>query len=403
MTPEITDTLDAFWPHAWRATLPPACFTVGAIKDGARRFAHVRLDAQPPPPAVFGPRAVITTEAQVEAAACSFNAEGADVYFSLAATTPGLGAFHRGTKSQLVALPGFGADFDIAGPGHQSTKLPPDEMTILRDYLCEIPIEPTRIHRTAGGLHVFWLFDEPIVFGTPTTPGHRLEEIQALSTRWQDQFQAIAQGRGEHFDSTADLTRIFRLPGTFNRKISGQPRPVTVAAANGQRVTLDQLRAALKDSKPLSVGLGTASPAGRPAPTIEPWTYEETLRELPKRLRVHAKKRPERAAVVSAFLDGMSYSVGGEHHVVRQQLVSWIAWLSQGRADVTAVCALNELCYLDRDAPPDSYEKFETQLTAALAQAQAKIAGVKAREREIYERLVERMKEKTNNGRRLVP
>jgi len=406
MMSTIAETFEALWPAAARTSIPPSCFTVGALKDGARRFAHIRLDAQPPPPAIFGPAP--TAGALIERAAREFDSEGADVYFSLAATTPGLGSFHRGTKSQLVAVPGFGIDFDIAGPGHQSTKLPADEDTIIREYLAPIRPWPTRIHRTAGGVHVFWLFDAPIIFATSTRPGHRLEDIQALSTRWQDLFRAVAQQRDEHLDATSDLTRIFRMPGTHNHKLDSKgiaPRPVTVAAGDGERVTLDQIRAAVKDSKPLTVGLGAAASSVADVPAIEPWTREETLAELPKRLRVHAKKRPERAPFIEKFLDGKSYSAGGEHHVVRQRLVSWIAWLSEGRADVGAVCELNSKCYEERDAPGDAFEKFEAQLTAALTEAATKIATDRAQQEQRmndYRSFIEEQR-RERLSRRLVP
>ena len=275
------------------------------------------------------------------------NAEKADCWFGVAARATGLDGFHQGTRAQLVALPGLWVDFDIGTAGHASKKLPASLEVVVDEYLRKIPIEPTRVHATGGGVHAYWIFEAPIVFATPPTAGHQLAEVQDLMRRWQAQFFGIAQQRGEHVDDTSDLTRILRLPGTANWK-TGAARPVTVLADGGERYSLDQVRAILKDVKPLTVGLGTAAPATGDIPAVEPWSPEEPAKELPKRLRVHAKKRPERAPVINAFLAGKSYSSGGEHHVVRQALVSWISWITEGRADVETVCAMNERCYSAR-------------------------------------------------------
>lgn len=386
---ELTDFVAALWPQP--ETLPPACLTIIAAKKSTesktgmqRIHEHVRLD--PSAYSVSDRVASLFTTARlappelIERAALAFDAEGADVYFSVAATTPGLSKYHRGTRAQLVALPGFAMDFDVAGDGHQSQALPENEETVIAEYLAKVTPWPTRVHRTAGGLHAFWLFDRPLIFGTSTKEGFVIEEIQKLSEQWQALFQAIAQSRGEHLDSTADLTRILRLPGTHNHKLDDRgvaPRPVTVAYGNGERVTLDQLRETISKSgvvvsKP-SIALGSPDVASVEY-MLDPWTPERTREELPKLLRQHAAKNEARRPIIKAFLSGEPYSAGGEHHAIRQQLVSWIAWMSKGCADVGVVCEMNQPCYEKRDAPPDAYEKFETQLVAALQEAGAKQA-----------------------------
>jgi len=394
VTSQSADTFRDLWPTEWRSRLKGAAFTMVTAKGPARRVVHAPLTPPPGPSSdvarLFGPRAApVSSETMVEDFARSVNEDQADAWFGVCARVAGLDAYHQGRRDQLVACPALWLDVDIGTAGHASKKLPASLEVVVDEYLRKIPIEPTRVHATGGGIHCWWQLDQPIVFATTTAPGHQLAEVQDLMRRWQAQFIAIAQQRGEHVDDTSDLTRILRLPGTSNWK-TGTARAVTILAYGGPRVSLDQIREALKDVKPMTVALGGASSPASDAPGLEPWTYDETMEELPKRLRVHAKKRSERASVIGRFLDGKSYSSGGEHHVIRQALVSWIAWLSEGRADVEATCELNRPCYEERSAPVDAFEKFESQLVAALAQAHGKISQAKARDAAILEGLQRR-------------
>jgi hypothetical protein len=71
------------------------------------------------------------------------------------------------------------------------------------------------------GLQAYWLFRE---LWTLPRPADR-EQAKALCQRLQQAIQAVARAQHWHVDSTFDLARVFRLPGTYNRKAA--PVPVT--------------------------------------------------------------------------------------------------------------------------------------------------------------------------------
>jgi predicted P-loop ATPase len=65
------------------------------------------------------------------------------------------------------------------------------------------------------GLQAYWLFNEPWYFENEDE--HR--RASALVEGWQSWFRGNAGKRGWHVDSTHDLARVFRIPGTYNCKV----------------------------------------------------------------------------------------------------------------------------------------------------------------------------------------
>lgn len=132
-----------------------------------------------------------------------------DAYYGVGLRKADLGIYRKGTKTDVAAIPGFWLDIDIAGPGHRSERLPPDQTAalIIIDK-CPFP-EPTLIVNTGGGLHAYWLFDHVFV-------GH-VDALNRSSKAFQD---AIIQSVGGkyHIDQTGNIDRVLRLPGTRNFK-----------------------------------------------------------------------------------------------------------------------------------------------------------------------------------------
>ena len=98
------------------------------------------------------------TAGLVEAAEYASNAQhGADVYFGLGlvkASVEGRQGAGRGTKDDVVALPGFWLDLDVAGPGHAAGALPPSSGSAL-DALQVFGVQPSAVVHTGGGLHTY--------------------------------------------------------------------------------------------------------------------------------------------------------------------------------------------------------------------------------------------------------
>lgn len=134
----------------------------------------------------------------------------------------------RGTAASVIAMPGLWADIDVRGPNHSSPDLPGtlDEAWSILD---SVPFKPTIAVHSGGGLQVYWLFREPFEI---TTDAER-NQAKTLTTAFLAHLQRAASQRGWRIDAVADLARVFRLPGSFNRK-QAVPVPITHYVAEGE-------------------------------------------------------------------------------------------------------------------------------------------------------------------------
>src|SRR5262249_28310263 len=109
-----------------------------------------------------------------------------------------------------AALPGFFIDLDLAGPGHAEMALP-RSVDAVREFLAvTMPLPPSLVVHSGGGLHLYWLFRELWTLDHP-------EERRAAQLRlrhFQGTIRARARERGWQFEGTADLARLLRLPGS---------------------------------------------------------------------------------------------------------------------------------------------------------------------------------------------
>jgi hypothetical protein len=94
-------------------------------------------------------------------------------------------------------------------------------------------VPPTMLIRSGGGLQALWLFKEPLTFDGV---GQRVGAI-TFFRRFGATIREAAKARGVVLDSVHDLVRLFRVAGTFNRKIEGNPRPTMLERpAEGESV-----------------------------------------------------------------------------------------------------------------------------------------------------------------------
>lgn len=103
-------------------------------------------------------------------------------------------------------------------------KTPPKGYTSLKEALdaiskfcadAHLP-GPSALVLSGGGVHVYWISGRPLTIAEwrPFAEGLKAE--------------AMRLGLRADYGVTADPARILRVPGTFNRKIAGQPRPVKI-------------------------------------------------------------------------------------------------------------------------------------------------------------------------------
>ena len=139
-----------------------------------------------------------------------------DVYFGVGLRREKLAATQRGSNEDVCCVPAFWTDIDIEGPAHKETALPATADEAL-DFLNALPLKPSTVVHSGNGLHVYWLFAEPLGIATEA---HRAN-IQNALRGWQQHINTAAHERGWKLDNTSDLSRVLRVPGGINHKAGG--------------------------------------------------------------------------------------------------------------------------------------------------------------------------------------
>lgn len=116
----------------------------------------------------------------------------------------------RGSSASARAIGGLWVDGDVKGDKHAKDDLP-ENIDIIIATMHAMPVKPTWIIKTGGGVHGWWFMKEPWRFET------KEEWMQArrLSKGWQAHFRKLLR---HDLDSTHDLARLMRLPGTRSHK-----------------------------------------------------------------------------------------------------------------------------------------------------------------------------------------
>lgn len=133
----------------------------------------------------------------------------------------------RGAVKDFVSVSHFTLDLDVRGPNHSASHYPAtvDEALALLEGLPA----PSLILHTGGGLSVQIFFNQPY----STTETNVAQVMKAVEAH----VQRNAAARGLKIDTTAQVNRIHRLPGTYNRK-RGDKVAVVQIGGNGARYPL---------------------------------------------------------------------------------------------------------------------------------------------------------------------
>ncbi len=172
----------------------------------------------------------------------------------------------RGDAANIIAIPALHADIDIAHHTHKKAKLPPSR-DAAHSLLKVIPFAPSIVINSGHGIQVYWLLRELWRLENDLA---RQEATQLLQ-RLQATIHAAAKLEGWTIDSTFDLSRLLRLPGTYNCKESSNSIPVTILEAHPDR------RFNPSDFDPYLIEV--TSPAGGEAST-EPLPEDLPLTEI---------------------------------------------------------------------------------------------------------------------------
>lgn len=268
---------------------------------------------------------------ELEAQALAWDAAGRNVYFGIALRR--LGFAKRGKREDCRAIPGFWLDIDLQGPSHAAKNLPAtleDAISLLQVY----PQEPTLVVQSGHGLHVWWLFEEPLTFDRSDVLA-----VDQATKAWQQIAIDAAAKRGYLVDKTGDLARVLRVPGTHNHKDPQALQAVRLLDASGPRHPAASLVGhALASSKVITEG-GPEEPTDTPA-KAHPAPGEATLRD---RLESKGKKlaSSESKALLAQILAGESFAPLGQRDHGLQRAASLLAYLEPDvqPADLVAILA----------------------------------------------------------------
>ena len=167
------------------------------------------------------PVSICVGKSQLPAAARWIGESSSDTYICLSLLGERLYPRQRMSESRAAALLGFSMDFDCVTPyrkrfdlfGHVDQAL---------EAVNQLPVQPRLVIKTGGGLQPVWLFNEPWMLKTDADRA----AAKARSVKLQDAVRRIVYDRYKVIlDSTADLARLVRAPGSLNHKTS---RPVEV-------------------------------------------------------------------------------------------------------------------------------------------------------------------------------
>lgn len=136
----------------------------------------------------------------------------------------------RGTSETATYLSFLHVDIDVEAPGHHKSKgmLFPHIEAALNFLWNGVPLTPSIIVNTGGGLHVYWILDHPLILQNEADRNH----IRILLIQFQQWIRGLAGEYGTSIDTTADLSRLLRVPFTYNIKTADRKFAEIVEVTN---------------------------------------------------------------------------------------------------------------------------------------------------------------------------
>lgn len=174
-----------------------------------------------------------------------------DVYFGLGLRAMSHGPYKRGKVADVTGIPGLWVDVDVQGEGHKKQNLPATQEEALAFFLealtptepHALDLRPTTVVATGGGVHLYWRFPTMWVFDDD--PGVR-DRAKWLTDAWVRYLRTVCASQGWDLDGVADLTRVLRVPDTFNHKYT-PPRQVETLHTSDATLSLEAITTYLEE------------------------------------------------------------------------------------------------------------------------------------------------------------
>jgi hypothetical protein len=178
-----------------------------------------------------------STQAGIREAASYAATLGTDVYFHCSTHNPdkakrlshvkkekegkSWNGAYRGHIESAAQLTSLWADIDLKESRKENGKNYPS-LEIAMEALERLPLPPSIVIFSGNGIHAYWLLDAPV----------DAQEHQHLLNKWQvlikGNFIDEATGKKFELDSTQDVARVLRIPGTTNSKGGKQVKIIEI-------------------------------------------------------------------------------------------------------------------------------------------------------------------------------
>lgn len=204
----------------------------------------------------------VTDAAGINQKARELSSSHHDVYCSIGVRPQPVTSDTRGTQQSISQIGCLWADIDICDPAaHKSDRLP----RTIEDALSILPADypPSLIVSSGHGLHVYWMLSHPV----DITDTNRAEVIQTVK-KIQQLIRNTAGAHNWEVDPTADLTRVLRVPSTWNYKDPHEAVLCEIIDASDTRYDYETFRALSVPVPELKIDRGKGfqrNPADGPA------------------------------------------------------------------------------------------------------------------------------------------
>ena len=148
--------------------------------------------------------------------AYDLTSEGIDVFFGV---NPRVGK--GGGKENVKYVTVFHAEVDYGKIGHKK-KTPHESYDDALAVISKFSPEPTIIVHSGGGFHCYWVLNEPL-----KVEDTGLDNIETIN---RTLCKILGGDSGTH-----DISRVLRVPGTYNHKEADNPRKATVLRNSGAK------------------------------------------------------------------------------------------------------------------------------------------------------------------------
>jgi hypothetical protein len=148
----------------------------------------------------------------------------------------------RGAAKDVVGLRELSTDLDVKPGGMHSWAAAEQVIADLSDML---GVEPVAVVHTGHGLQPHWVLERDAGTDWENESSPQWLANTKLWRRWGRFVVHVAEKQGGSVDTVSDLSRLFRTPGTTNRKRT--PVPVTMTLTAGSLLSLKRLAETLDE------------------------------------------------------------------------------------------------------------------------------------------------------------